>query len=135
MCSSDLAAGQQRVVDEAILWHSRHDHVGDSRVELPKKTAIPVAALGSWIRQNLLLDIHAAPWKKDDATLVPAAGPCTTCQKRSSANASLFDDLPKHDLCLDVACYESKRQAHLVAIQKKAESAGKPIVQIGRAHV
>ena len=36
---------------------------------------------------------------------------------------------------MDVACYESKRQAHLVAIQKKAESAGKPIVRIATEYM
>ncbi|MCO6400741.1 MAG: ParB/RepB/Spo0J family partition protein [Verrucomicrobia bacterium] len=61
--------------------------------------------------------LSKAPWSLDDATLLPKAGACSTCPKRSSCSPGLFDDLPnpspKDDRCLDVKCFEAKMKAHL----------------------
>jgi len=93
---------------------------GNKRVADTKGNADTTAKeLAHWIREHLLLDLSAAPWKKDDAQLVPKAGPCTTCPKRTGANAALFDDFKKGDQCLDGDCYEGKREAFL-KIQVKA---------------
>jgi len=58
-----------------------------------------------------------APWSLDDATLLPKAGACSTCLKRSSCSPGLFDDLPnpspKDDRCLDVKCFRAKMRAHI----------------------
>ena len=37
-----------------------------------------------------------APWKLDDDDLVPSAGSCVKCPKRSRANPTLFDELFEH---------------------------------------
>lgn len=58
--------------------------------------------------------LSSARWKKDDADLVPAAGPCNSCPKRSSQEGLLFQepgDDPKDDRCLDPKCWEKKRTA------------------------
>jgi ParB family chromosome partitioning protein len=62
------------------------------------------------------------------------AGACTTCPKRSGANALLFDDVKKGDLCLDSACFQTKRTAHLVAIEKTATVAGAPLLRLSMNH-
>ena len=93
---------------------------GSKRVHDTKdKANISAKELADWIRDHILLELSAAPWKKDDATLVPKAGPCTTCQKRTGSNAALFDDFKKGDQCLDGECYERKRDA-FVKIQISA---------------
>lgn len=63
--------------------------------------------------------LTAAPWKLDDELLVPKAGPCTLCPKRSSCQPDLFDDGEvspkggkKGDLCLDKACWAEKGEAY-----------------------
>jgi ParB/RepB/Spo0J family partition protein len=49
-------------------------------------------------------------WDRDDATLVPAAGACASCPKRTGANPMLFEELDaSDDRCPDAACYDSKR--------------------------
>lgn len=58
--------------------------------------------------------LKSAPWKLDDALLVPTAGACTTCQKRSSCQSLLFDGetsgkkAKPDDRCLDIACWNRK---------------------------
>jgi hypothetical protein len=56
-----------------------------------KKIAVSVRELESWIQENIHLDLHSAPWKKDDATLYPDAGACTNCTDRVHTSA-----LPGH---------------------------------------
>jgi len=57
-----------------------------------------------------------APFKTDDAELIPAAGACDTCVKRTSAEPTLFEDydVKKDDTCLDPACFTRKKNELLV---------------------
>jgi ParB/RepB/Spo0J family partition protein len=79
------------------------------------------------IRDHFLLNLSDAPWKKDDATLLPKAGACTLCQKRTGANTDLFDDIKKKDLCLDHNCYKAKLAAFIEIKQKEYEDEGKKL--------
>ncbi len=75
--------------------------------------ACGVRELARWIEQNVHLDLHKAPWKKDNADLVPEAGPCTNCPKRTGFTPALFPDIAKKDTCTDPACFKTKMQAHI----------------------
>jgi ParB family chromosome partitioning protein len=67
-----------------------------------------------WVHEEFYLDLHAAPWKKDDAELVPAAGACLACPKRSGFLPALFPELSKgKDLCQDAGCYRGKHVAFI----------------------
>lgn len=79
------------------------------------------------IRDHFLLNLSNAPWKKYDAILLPKAGACTLCQKRTGANADLFDDIKKKDLCLDHNCYKAKLSAFIEIKQKEYEDEGKKL--------
>lgn len=70
------------------------------------------ARLADWTRK-----LRSAPWKLDDALLVPAAGACTACPKRSSCTPGLFDEeseeeVTKEDRCLDTTCWKTKLVAN-----------------------
>jgi ParB/RepB/Spo0J family partition protein len=53
-----------------------------------------------------------APFAKDDVELVPGAGPCSTCPKRSGAQPELFADVKdRGELCTDPSCFEKKKDA------------------------
>ena len=41
------------------------------------------ALLAAWIESNILLEPDAAPFDKQDETLVPGAGSCANCPKRT----------------------------------------------------
>ncbi len=86
---------------------------------------LPAKHLSSWIQTNLYLSLADAPFDREDRTLNPAAGACTTCPRRSGHNTSLFCDV-QGDQCLDSVCYQSKVEAHI-----DREIAAKPeLVQI-----
>ncbi len=67
--------------------------------------------------------VKDAPFDCSDATLVPEAGACANCPKRTGAEPLLFDDLSvvgSGDRCLDLDCYERKRDAAMARLEAKA---------------
>jgi ParB family chromosome partitioning protein len=86
-----LPASQQQEAFSAAfrgLWTSE----GNSQV------LIPVRELAAWIESNILLQLASAPFDKQDETLVPEAGSCANCPKRTGFNKLLFPDVRK-DSC------------------------------------
>jgi ParB family transcriptional regulator, chromosome partitioning protein len=73
---------------------------------------LPVKELAAWIDANLLLDLQTAPFDRTDPGLVPEAGNCHDCMKRTGANSLLFPE-SSHDQCLDRTCFQAKVSAHL----------------------
>lgn len=80
-----------------------------------------------YLRQNFGLRIAAAPFQITDPDLLPAAGACTTCTKRSGANPDLFGE-GADDLCLDGECHGAKVAA--LADQRLADAKAKGITVI-----
>lgn len=75
--------------------------------------------LDEWIQNHILLDLHAAPFRKDDSELLPAAGTCDACPKRTGFAPALFPEVKKQDTCTDPTCFKAKTAAHVE--RKKAE--------------
>jgi ParB family chromosome partitioning protein len=98
----------------------------------PARILLPVRNLQFWIESNVLLVLKDASFDKRDAQLVPTAGSCADCPKRTGHNKLLFgDDLGRQgDRCTDPVCYQSKVAAHVVQTL-----AAKPqLVQISTAY-
>jgi len=93
---------------------------------------LPVRNLQFWIETNVLLILKDAPFDKRDVQLVPTAGSCADCPKRTGHNKLLFgDDLGKQgDQCTDPRCYNAKLAAHVA----KAVAAKPSLVQISTAY-
>jgi ParB/RepB/Spo0J family partition protein len=68
-----------------------------------------VKSLEEWISVKIVQDLSKAPWKLDDAELLPAAGACNVCPKRSGAGNLLFKDMAKDNRCMDSACFDQKQ--------------------------
>jgi len=98
----------------------------------PTRVLLPVRNLQFWIATNVLLILKDAPFNKRDAQLVPTAGNCADCPKRTGHNKLLFgDDLGKQgDQCTDPTCYQAKVEAHVA----KAIAAKPELVQISSAY-
>jgi ParB family chromosome partitioning protein len=96
-----------------------------------KRIVLPVRHLQHWVEHNVLLLLKQAPFNKRDAQLLPAAGSCLDCPKRTGHNKLLFADVSGNaDACTDPICYAAKLEAH---VQKQI--AAKPeIVQISTAY-
>jgi ParB family transcriptional regulator, chromosome partitioning protein len=74
-----------------------------------KETRIlrPVRDLMIWIEQNILLSLDSVAFDKNDETLVPEAGSCANCPKRTGFNTLLFDAALR-DSCTDRDCFNNK---------------------------
>jgi len=92
--------------------------------------ALSVAELASQIESEIHCDLHGAAFKKDDADLVPAAGTCTSCSKRSGFTPALFPDLAKKDVCLDRKCFKGKVAAHLARRRDELKAEGRNPVEL-----
>jgi len=75
---------------------------------------VPVKELASWIESNILMELRTAPFDRKNARLVPEAGSCHECPKRTGANALLFPE-SQRDSCLDRLCFQSKIDAHIAS--------------------
>jgi ParB family chromosome partitioning protein len=98
---------QERAFDAAFrsVWNGNKEaHV-----------LLPVRELTAWIEQNILLSLDNVPFDKSDAALVPEAGSCAECPKRTGFNTLLFGELggQHHDSCSDGACYNNKLAKHV----------------------
>jgi ParB family chromosome partitioning protein len=97
-----------------------------------KRILLPVRQLQSWIEHNILLELASAPFSKDDAQLVPEAGACVDCPKRTGHNTLLFAEIGAGhpDSCSDPKCYSAKVEKFV-----QQTIAAKPrLVQISTAY-
>lgn len=78
------------------------------------------------IHDNYMLRLSEAGFKTSDPDLVPAAGPCSTCPKRTGNQPELFGDVTNAHVCTDPACFKQKIAAHAErAIAAAAETGQK----------
>jgi ParB family chromosome partitioning protein len=123
-----LAKLQTEQQEEALAACWQESYTNGSK---SKRILLPVRHLREWIERNILLELATAPFSKEDATLVPEAGSCVECSKRTGHNTLLFEGIAaQHDSCSDPACYAAKVDAHV-----KQTVATKPkLVQITTAY-
>ncbi len=76
------------------------------------------------LEESVMMKLADAPFKTDDPALVPAAGACTNCPKRTGGQALLFADASSPDLCTDKVCFRGKQDAAWKLRQKEAKAAG-----------
>jgi ParB family chromosome partitioning protein len=96
-----------------------------------KRVLLPVRHLQQWIEHNILLELASAPFPKDDAQLVPEAGACLDCPKRTGHNVLLFAGLAaEHDSCSDPKCWTAKVEEHV----RRTIAAKPKLVQISTAY-
>lgn len=95
-----------------------------------QQVLIPAKELSAWIQSNILLELNAAPFDRNDTSLVPGVGGCADCPKRTGFSVMLFAEFAGHkDCCTDAECFGKKVDAH---IAKAVESKPK-LVQISSA--
>lgn len=82
------------------------------------------------LEESVMMKLADAPFKTDDPALVPAAGACTNCPKRTGGQALLFADASSPDLCTDKVCFRGKQDAGWKLRQKEAKAAGLNVLGI-----
>lgn len=98
-----------------------------------KVCTLTTSQLREFIEDVLMIDLDRACFDLDDSELVPAAGACAACPKRTGNQNLLFQEITEDDKCTDAACYHIKEKAHVDANLKKAkEDHGKDSVFTGQ---
>lgn len=79
-----------------------------------ERSLVPASRLQAWIAQNIYLSLKSVPFSKDDESLLPEAGSCANCPKRTGYNRLLFSEVREgSDSCADAACFNRKLDAHI----------------------
>lgn len=93
-----------------------------------KPDAVPTRAALAFIRGRYMLKLVDAPFDLKDAALVPAAGACTTCSKRTGNQKELFADIAGGDVCTDRPCFDTKAEAAWKRVEVKAKAVGQKVL-------
>jgi ParB family chromosome partitioning protein len=91
-----LAKLQSAQQEEALAACYQEQYTNGSKA---KRVLLPVRHLQQWIEHNILLELASAPFSKEDASLVPEAGACLDCPKRTGHNVLLFEGFAHADQC------------------------------------
>lgn len=83
----------------------------------------------AWLQTNVMLRLERAPFQITDAKLLPEAGSCKDCPKRTGANPDLFADVDGADICTDPPCFDAKTRAHRDTLVAKAEAKGLQVIE------
>ncbi|MDP3228364.1 MAG: ParB/RepB/Spo0J family partition protein [Acidovorax sp.] len=105
---------------KAIKDLTETDYTGDLRIGARKAA--------EHIRNHYMLALDKAPFSRVDADLLPGAGACENCPKRTGANPELFSDVKSADVCTDAPCYHKKEEAHGKQLVAEASAKGHTVI-------
>ena len=121
---------QQRALLECFPQHRTSAAVlRDKKAE----AAVTVRDLRQWIEHEVHLDLTNAPFDPEDEALVPKAGACVRCPKRTGNNPLLFPEVRQKSICTDRDCYRAKVEALVQLRAKPLEEKGEKPVRISQA--
>jgi len=117
---------QRRALQECFPNHrSTASALKDCKAE-----PVTVRGLRAWIESEVHLDLSHAAFDPEDATLVPAAGSCAKCPKRTGNNPLLFPEVRQKSTCTDPDCYRAKVEALVQIRMKPLEAKGEQPLRI-----
>lgn len=79
------------------------------------------------VENNYMLNLKKATFDTADETLVPAAGSCKACPKRTGNQPEVFQDV-NADVCTDPICFKAKGAAHVVRVKRLATESGMSVL-------
>jgi ParB family chromosome partitioning protein len=98
-----------------------------------KAEAVTVRQLRAWVEQEIHLDLTNAPFDPQDETLLPPAGSCARCPKRTGNNPLLFPEVRQKSICTDRTCYRMKVEALVQIRTNTLEDAGQKPLRVSHA--
>jgi ParB family transcriptional regulator, chromosome partitioning protein len=107
----EIARLQPKDQEHALMECFPNHRSAGSILKDRKAEALTVHQLRDWIESEIHLDLKNAPFDSEDANLLPSAGACSACPKRTGNNPLLFPEIRNRSLCTDPACYQAKVQA------------------------
>jgi ParB family transcriptional regulator, chromosome partitioning protein len=120
---------QRRALQECFPQHRNTAAVLKDK----KAEAVTVRELRSWIEREIHLDLTHAPFDPQDETLLPPAGACASCPKRTGSNPLLFPEVRHKCTCTDRECYGAKVDALVRIRVKSLEADGETPLRVSQA--
>lgn len=117
-------------ISVAVLLAAVHSHkLQAEAVDVITKAdasgeAMSVRAAKQYLKENYSTELRGVAFDRDDDMLVPEAGSCKKCQKRTGNNPEMFSEYKRADVCLDTVCFKSKLDAHWAQQRAKAKEKG-----------
>jgi ParB family chromosome partitioning protein len=123
---------QERALSECFPGHRTTGAILRDKDPRP----ISVRDLRDWIQREIHLSLAQAPFDVNDPNLVPAAGPCTACPKRSGSNRLLFaDTIKRPDICTDPECFRKKKDTVVELRIKELHQVGEKPIKVSDSHL
>lgn len=94
-------------------------------------SGVPFRDAKEILDDEVRLVLKEATFDVKAADLVPGAGACGACPKRTHATKELFPGI-KEDHCLDSACWKKKAAASTRLLKEEVRERGKELVKINR---
>ena len=85
------------------------------------------------IQRNYMLKLDTAKFRIEDNTLLPGAGSCKTCPKRTGADPDLLAEVKSADVCIDPPCFKAKSDAHSARVIAQAQEKGQTVIAADEA--
>ncbi|WP_367847035.1 ParB/RepB/Spo0J family partition protein [Rhodoferax sp. WC2427] len=85
-------------------------------------------AAAAYIQRKYMLKLDTAKFDILRVDLVPNAGSCKTCAKRTGHEPDLFADVKNADVCTDPPCFHKKEEAHNATMVAEAQAKGQTII-------
>lgn len=137
----DLTAESRTAFYEGKLSPSTALHLARIPAELQKKALglltpswrseedgpLPAREAARILQREFMARLDGAPFKLDDAELLPSAGTCLTCPKRSGTQPDLFQGVDE-DVCTDPACFRSKVEGAWKRRTEEAAATGRRVL-------
>lgn len=86
------------------------------------------------VQRNYMLKLGDARFTITAVDLVPEAGSCKACPKRTGHDPDLFSDVKGADVCTDPPCFHKKEEAHAASLVKDAQAKGQTVISGKEAH-
>lgn len=99
-----------------------------STPRFPGEETMSTRRAAEHMQQNYMLRLDQAPFKVADDKLLPKAGACGPCPKRTGNQVDLFPDVKSADTCTDPQCFGAKKAAHMEQQRKAAETKGLTVI-------
>lgn len=104
------------------ILEGEYDYQDSKRVPLSHRKALKL------VQDKYMLKLSSATFTITCADLLPAAGACDVCPKRTGAAPDLFSDVKSADVCTDPSCFHKKEAAHTAAQVATAEAKGLTVI-------
>ena len=113
-----------RIPVEKLQTQALEDIAGSERQD-----PTPFREAARVMQSRYMLRLADAPFSRADEDLVPGAGRCHACPKRTGNQAEFFADVKSADVCTDPDCFAAKKLAHAERQRAQALAEGRKVIE------